>query len=360
MKKRIFLTGLIIAIPFLATSCVTYHFGVMDRAAHVPDDFGQTEAAIAQAEQSPGARYCPEKLANAKALAKQGAEVYWACDNVGSGRLLKQARQLAKEAEGCGPAAAAPAPAAEEQQPVRVCISLNVQFDIDRYDVKPMYNDDIGRVADFMKKHPEATAVIEGHTDDVGTEEYNLRLSERRAESVMQYLINRFGIEPSRLSSKGYGKTRPIADNATEEGRIKNRRIEAIITCAMEKDFEPPPEKLCFPLNIEFDTDKADIRPKYRDRIAGVANFMKKYPTTNAVIEGHTDDVGGYEYNMRLSQARAESVMQYLIGNFGIEPGRLSAKGYGYTRRVDYNTTPEGRQHNRRVEAIVDCVTINR
>jgi len=357
MKKSIFLTGMMAAVLFMVTSCMTYHFGVLDRAEGVPDDFGQTEAAIAQAEQSPGAKYCPGKIVKAKELAKQGAEVYWACDNVGSSRLLEQARQLAKEAEGCGPAAAALAPVAEKQ-PVKVCISLNVQFDIERYDVKPQYRDDIGRVADFMKKHPDATAVIEGHTDYVGTEEYNQELSQRRAESVMRYLVDNFGVEPSRLSAKGYGKTRPIADNTTEAGRIKNRRIDAIIDCAMEKDFVPPPEKLCLPFNIEFDTGKADIRPRYHDRIAGVADFMKRYPTTTAVIEGHTDDVGGADYNLKLSQLRADSVMQYLIKNFGIEPSRLSAKGYGDTRRIDYNTTAAGRQHNRRVEAIIDCVTL--
>ncbi|MRR58772.1 MAG: OmpA family protein [Deltaproteobacteria bacterium] len=355
MKNKLFLPGLMIMVLFLATSCATYHFGVLDRALQVPDDFGQTEAAIAQAEQSPGAKYCPEKIAKAKELAKQGAEVYWACDNVGSSRLLAQARQLAKEAEACGPAATVQP---VEEQPVQVCITLNVQFDIDKYDVKAQYRDDIARVADFMKKYPASTAVIEGHTDDVGTEEYNMTLSQRRAESVMKYLVDNFGIEQSRLSAKGYGKTRPVSDNTTTEGRIKNRRIEAVIDCIKDKDFVPPPERLCFPLNIEFDTDKADIRPRYRDRIAGVADFMKQYPTTNAVIEGHTDDVGGYEYNMKLSQMRADSVMQYLIGNFGIEPSRLSAKGYGYTRRVDYNSTPAGRQHNRRVEAIIDCVTL--
>lgn len=355
MKNILHLSGLMLMILFLATSCATYHFGVQDKALHVPDDFGQTEAAIAQAEQSPGAKYCPEKIVKAKELAKQGAEVYWACNNAEAARLMAQARQLAKEAEGCGPVAAV-----IEKQPVKVCITLNVQFDIDKYDVKDQYRDDIGRVADFMKKHPEATAVIEGHTDYVGTEEYNQTLSQRRAESVMKYLVDNFGIEQSRLSAKGYGKTRPIANNMTEQGRIKNRRIDAIIDCAMEKDFVPPPEILCFPFNIEFDTGKADIKAKYHDRLAGVADFMKRYPTTKAVIEGHTDDVGGNDYNMKLSQMRADSVMQYLVTNFGIDPSRLSAKGYGNTRRIDYNTTAAGKQHNRRVEAIIDCVTIEK
>ncbi|MRR54133.1 MAG: OmpA family protein [Deltaproteobacteria bacterium] len=356
MKKNLFLSSVLIMFLFLLSSCVTSHFGVEDKALGVPDDFGQTEAAIARAEQSPGAKYCPEKIAQAKELAAQGARVYWACDNAGSSRLLAQARQLAADAELCGPQAAAIAP---EKQPVTVCMTLNVQFDIDKYDVKPQYHDDIGRVADFMKKSPATTAVIEGHTDYVGTEEYNLALSQRRAESVMNYLVEKFGIAASRLSAKGFGKSDPIADNTTEQGRIKNRRIEAVIDCTAEQDFVPPPSKVCFPFNIEFATGKADIRSNYHSRLAGVADFMKKYPATKAVIAGHTDDIGSAEYNMKLSQMRAESVMQYLITNFGIEASRLTAVGYGNTRRIDYNTTPAGRQHNRRVEAIIDCVMID-
>ena len=74
MKNRFFLAGQMIMILFLCSSCAMYtqHFGVENRAATVPDDFGQTEAAIAQAEQSQGAQYCPEKIAKAKELAKGG------------------------------------------------------------------------------------------------------------------------------------------------------------------------------------------------------------------------------------------------------------------------------------------------
>jgi OOP family OmpA-OmpF porin len=109
-------------------------------------------------------------------------------------------------------------------------------------------------------------------------------------------------------------------------------------------------------LQIEFDTASADIRPEARDEIAKVAEYLKKNPTATAIIEGHTDNVGGYDYNMKLSNKRAENVVFYLIGNFGIEPPRLSARGYGSTRRVAYNNTPEGRQKNRRINAIIDCV----
>jgi hypothetical protein len=110
MKSNFCLTGLMIMVLFLSTSCTTYHFGVANRAATVPDDFGQTEAVLARAEQSQGAQYCPDKIAQAKELARQGAEVYWACQNTESSRLLAEARRLAEEAEGCGPQGAATPP----------------------------------------------------------------------------------------------------------------------------------------------------------------------------------------------------------------------------------------------------------
>lgn len=368
MKSYFFLTCLMIMILTLGTSCAsfhTYHFGVQNRAATVPDDFGETEVAIARAEQSQGAQYCPEKIAQAKELARQGAEVYWTCQNTESSRLLAEARRLAKEAEGCGPQGVAappviaPAPV-PEKQPVKVCMPLNIDFEIDRSEILPKYDLDIAKVADFMKKYPASTAVIEGHSDNVGTEEHNLKLSQQRAESVVNTLVDKYGIERTRLEAKGYGMSRPIADNATEEGRQKNRRIEAIIDCVLEKDFVPPPVKVCIPLKIDFDTDSAQIKPKYEAQMVRVADFMKEYPETTALVAGHTDDVGSHNYNMKLSQRRAESVMHYLITKLGIDKSRLEAKGYGDTRPLEYNTTAEGRKNNRRVEVWVDCVLVKR
>jgi len=262
----------------------------------------------------------------------------------------------------------APAPVVEEEAPAPVpaaepapghykyCITLQGEFDIDRAVIRPEYRDEVAKVGDFMKKYPTTTAVIEGHTDNVGNAEYNMELSQRRAEAVVTYLVENFGIDRSRLSAKGYGLSRPIADNATDEGRQKNRRMEAIIDCAFEMKEVQPPERLCMALVLDFDTGKADIKPQYRDEIAKVGEYLKKYPTTTAVIEGHTDNVGGYELNMKLSLERAQAVVNYLVQNFGIEASRLSAKGYGYTRRIAYNTTPEGRAKNRRINAVIDCV----
>jgi OOP family OmpA-OmpF porin len=370
MKTYFYLAGLMMML-LLSASCSslhTYHFGVQNRAAMVPDDFGETEAAIAHAEQSRGAQYCPDKIAAAKDLARQGAEVYWACQNTESSRLLAEARKLAGEAEGCGPAAAAApmtpatppiATAAAEptQERMKYCVYLDIEFDIDKSDIRPQYHDEVAKVGDFMKKYPTTTAVIEGYTDEVGRADYNMKLSQRRAESVVKYLEDDFGIDPSRLSAKGFGETAPSADNSTDSGKQKNRRIKAIIDCAVDvKAIEPPPDRLCMTLKVEFASNSAEIKSRYYDEIDKVGDYMKKYPTTTAVIEGHTDNVGGSEQNMKLSQVRAENVVKYLVEKSGIDSSRLTAKGYGSTRAIAYNSTPEGRQQNRRINAIVDCV----
>lgn len=85
--------------------------------------------------------------------------------------------------------------------------------------------DELGKAltSDDLKEY---CFVVEGHTDSVGSDDYNLRLSQRRAESVVRYLQEHFKIDPDRLQAVGYGKRKPIADNATEAGRQKNRRVQ--------------------------------------------------------------------------------------------------------------------------------------
>ena len=80
-------------------------------------------------------------------------------------------------------------------------------------------------MAKGLKAYPTAEVAIYGHTDNVGGAKYNMKLSVGRANSVKQYLVTK-GIEPSRIVTRGFGYTKPIADNATAEGRAKNRRIE--------------------------------------------------------------------------------------------------------------------------------------
>jgi OOP family OmpA-OmpF porin len=86
-----------------------------------------------------------------------------------------------------------------------------------------------------MKKYPDLKIVIEGHTDNVGGEKYNLNLSQKRAEAIKSVMVTKFNIEPSRLMTKGFGYSKPIASNSTKEGRQKNRRVEAAVEYTIEK-----------------------------------------------------------------------------------------------------------------------------
>ena len=84
-------------------------------------------------------------------------------------------------------------------------------------------------MADFLRRHPQLTVELAGHTDNVGSEAYNLKLSDERAQTVRQALIEQ-GISPERMASKGYGSSKPLVANDSEEHRAKNRRTEMIIT----------------------------------------------------------------------------------------------------------------------------------
>ncbi|MGA2150781.1 MAG: OmpA family protein [Geobacteraceae bacterium] len=119
--------------------------------------------------------------------------------------------------------------------PEPATMTLLVEFDTNKANIKPEFNDEIARVADFMKKYPTVTTTIEGHTDNIGSMNSNMELSQRRAESVKSYLVEKYGIEPSRLRAKGYGPTKPVADNKTAAGRLRNRRTVAVFETMVQK-----------------------------------------------------------------------------------------------------------------------------
>jgi OOP family OmpA-OmpF porin len=236
---------------------------------------------------------------------------------------------------------------------IRYCTTLDIQFEIDRYAIQHEYEAEVERLGAYLRKYPDTTAMIEGHTDEVGTDEYNMQLSQRRANSVVEYLVAHSGIDRSRLKAVGYGKTRPVADNSTEEGKRQNRRIDSIIDCAMDikEGFKPVPGRITMAaLDMEFERNSAEVKPRYHDDLARAADFLKANPNASATIEGHS----GSAESAGLSRRRAESVVNYLVDKFGIERSRLSAAGFGKTRRIAYNWSDEGRRENRRVNIYLD------
>ncbi|MDT8429561.1 MAG: OmpA family protein [Pseudomonadales bacterium] len=107
---------------------------------------------------------------------------------------------------------------------------LLINFEFDKDEILPQYLSAIAEFADFMQQYANTSVVIEGHTDNIGTDEYNQDLAERRANAIRNVLIERHGIAPERLSVAGFGASRPIADNSSAEGRERNRRIEAAVS----------------------------------------------------------------------------------------------------------------------------------
>ena len=101
----------------------------------------------------------------------------------------------------------------------------DVLFDFDRSTVKPEAALILDRLVVFMNENKDKRADLAGYTDNVGSEAYNQRLSERRVAAVRDYVVKK-GAESSRISGQGFGESKPIADNKTADGRVKNRRVE--------------------------------------------------------------------------------------------------------------------------------------
>ncbi len=119
---------------------------------------------------------------------------------------------------------------------------------------------------------------------------------------------------------------------------------------------EPEPaEAVRVELDVKFDFDKSKVKEESYADIKNLADFMKQYPQTTTVVEGHTDSIGTDAYNQGLSERRANAVRDVLVNQYGIGGDRVNSVGYGESRPVADNATSAGRAINRRVEAAVEA-----
>lgn len=114
----------------------------------------------------------------------------------------------------------------EDGCPVK--FSIQIEFDFDKEEVRPEYHEKLREAALFIGKYPETQFLLAGHTDSLGSSEYNQGLSIRRAAAVKKYLVEKFGIAAQLMTPRGYGESQPIDTNETAEGRQRNRRVEVI------------------------------------------------------------------------------------------------------------------------------------
>ncbi|MFB3924770.1 MAG: OmpA family protein [Syntrophales bacterium] len=134
---------------------------------------------------------------------------------------------------------------------------------------------------------------------------------------------------------------RPAPLEEVKEAKVEKKAAAEVV-----------PERVT--LNVLFDTNKAAVKTKYFNEIKKVADFMEKYPTATAVIEGHTDSVGKVAANVKLSQRRADAIKNILVEKYKIEESRIKAVGFGPKNPIADNKTAAGRQKNRRVEAVFE------
>ena len=250
------LAGLVILSFLLALTGLTgcaknEYFGVRNKALEAPKEFAETEAAIDKAEKSPGAQYAPDKIAKARELGQKAVKTYWGCRTKEAMGMLAEARGLAKQAElakappkpapkvvaappkpkpvpaKVTPAPPKPKPVAVAPPPKRIIIYQKPTFEFDSTELSSEAEAVLDEQAAALQKDPKLRLIIAGYTDSIGSEEYNQGLSERRAEAAKEYLVSQ-GVSAARLKALGYGETRPIATNATREGRAQNRRVELI------------------------------------------------------------------------------------------------------------------------------------
>ena len=191
-------------------------------------------------------------------------------------------------------------------------------------------------------------AVIIGHTDSTGPAAYNQGLSERRAQSVADFLVET-GTPADLLRVIGKGEKDPLASNDTKEGQALNRRVEIIIIGeGRALDTMLLPSVALFARRSgELSAQGKALIEKNRDTALAALSRA-----TYIELIGHTDDVGDDDYNQDLSEQRAESLRNYLVETGG-DPSIIFTRGEGEKMPIATNKTPEGRTENRRVEVKV-------
>jgi outer membrane protein OmpA-like peptidoglycan-associated protein len=111
---------------------------------------------------------------------------------------------------------------------INLTFESGLMFEKNSSEISDTYKSDLASAAEVFNKYPETNIVIEGHTDDTGSDEYNMTLSEKRANNVKDFFISK-GVSANRLTAKGYGETQPKYANDSEENRKKNRRVELAV-----------------------------------------------------------------------------------------------------------------------------------
>ena len=215
---------LVVAAVFVAfqVGCANMEFAPQDPYPYwyYPKELPEAARAVEAARQAGKDKKCPVEFKAAEDLKNKAYVVYATCKT-------QDAIAMAKDATAKANALCPAKPQKAEQVIDRLTVSVHFAFD--KATIRKSDEKELRKAIAFIKKYPGYKVKLEGHTDSVGTEEYNLRLSDRRAEAVKNYLIKAGAVGKESITSVGYGETKPVASNKTKAGRAKNRRTEILI-----------------------------------------------------------------------------------------------------------------------------------
>jgi OmpA-OmpF porin, OOP family len=307
----------------------------------------QTRALLAQAEQLRVPRYAPRTFARAQELLSQAetelSENRYDTDLPRS--LAQQANYEARHAVHL----------AQEIQRIR-------DEDLTEEDIILSYEDPLTRIAAAADK----TAPLDDGTEPVVTELVafieELREESQQAEVDLEDSRARIGELQDEIRDLderlgGVSQERvALVQRLEAEARIREQfqSIETRFDREEARVSREGNDIILRLVGLTFESGRSTVDPSYRSLLGKVTEAASVFPRSQIVIEGHTDSYGSDENNMTLSRQRAEAVSAYLTSEFGIQAFRISAVGYGETRPIANNETPQGRQRNRRIDVRIE------
>lgn len=212
VARRLLIGSILFSFLFVI-GCAGMEFSPKNGIWFYPKELVEAKKAVIDAKNAGKDKICPKAYDESKDLKKKAYETYWSCKD-------KEAINMAKDATS---KAKALCPKVIDK------FTLTINFDFDKATIRKSDMADLKKAIEFINKYPGNKIRLEGHTDWTGTEQYNQRLSERRAKATKDYLVTKGGIDQSRISTVGYGESNPVASNKTRQGRFQNRRVEILI-----------------------------------------------------------------------------------------------------------------------------------
>lgn len=304
-------------------------------------------------------------------------------DKLGQGQTFKVAVRYDEERD---PLAALPTPEECMATIDAILADQKITFPPGSAEIDATTGQLMTRIADALNECTALPLEIAGHTDAQGSEEGNRALSQARADAVLLALQGR-RVEVSLMRAVGYGESRPIADNDSEEGREANRRIEITLigappapapteaaapadtaaasttaagdtgTTTLAAPLPPADAEACVANitallardKITFDPGSDVISQASEGLVTALAELLKQCPGKPIEVAGHTDSQGTSRNNLTLSENRAKAVL-VALSQRGVDVSTLKAVGYGEDEPIADNGTEDGREANRRIE----------